>query len=244
MTLSLDRSLDAISSHSRALAEAAGDNLDARVEHCPEWSVADLVWHVTEVHWFWRTIAGELLDAPPDESRRPTRRPDAELVEEFLAGATALVDTLRAADQEAGCWTWYPPQQDVAFITRHQVQEAAVHHWDAANAAGQALVFDTDVAVDSIEEFLTCSLADADDIARSGAALGGEVRLHATDTGETWTVVQSSPQAALTWSRGPGDDATVSGTAADLLLWLYGRAELTVADAGLVSRFRRLSSTD
>ena len=47
--------------HSAGLAAAARDNLDARVEHCPDWSVADLVWHVSGVHWFWGTIAGELL---------------------------------------------------------------------------------------------------------------------------------------------------------------------------------------
>ena len=40
-------------------------------------------------------------------------------------------------------------QQDVAFVTRHQVQEAAVHHWDAVNAAGDALVIDPAVAADS-----------------------------------------------------------------------------------------------
>jgi uncharacterized protein (TIGR03083 family) len=245
MPLSLHRSLDAVSSHSRILADAARGNLDARVEHCPEWSVADLVWHVTEVHWFWRTIAGERLQAPPDESRRPARRPDAELLDDLLAGADALVDTLGAADQSAACWTWFPPQQDVAFITRHQVQEAAVHAWDAANAAGQVLELGSDIAVDSIEEFLTCSLADGDDVVKIGVLLDGELVLHATDTGQVWTVAQSAPEAALTWSASSGNDrSTISGSAADLLLWLYGRVDLTSSDPELVSRFRRLSSSD
>ncbi len=51
--------------HSAGFADATRDHLDARVEHCPGWSVADLVWHLTEVHWFWGTIVEERLDAPP-----------------------------------------------------------------------------------------------------------------------------------------------------------------------------------
>jgi uncharacterized protein (TIGR03083 family) len=245
MTLSLHRSLEAISGNSHALAEAARGNLGARVEHCPEWSVADLVRHVTEVHWFWRTIAAGPLQAPPDESARPARMPDEELVDELLSGATALVDALGSADQSAGCWTWFPPQQDVAFITRHQIQEAAVHAWDAVHAAGQELDLDVDVAVDSIEEFLTCSLADAEDVERIGVLLDGELVLHATDTDQTWTVAQATPRAALTWSASTGEEgSTVSGTASDLLLWLYGRVDLPTGDPEVVARFRRLSSTD
>ncbi|MGI9155832.1 MAG: maleylpyruvate isomerase family mycothiol-dependent enzyme [Marmoricola sp.] len=243
MTLSTARCLDAIATHSRGFAEAARDNLDSSVEHCPEWSVADLVWHVTEVHWFWRTIAGERLDAPPDESRRPARAPDEELVDTFLAGAEALVETLGAADQSAPCWTWFPPQQDVAFVTRHQVQEAAVHHWDAAHAVGRDHVIDGNVAADSVEEFLTCSLADADDAEGSDVTLEGVLRLRATDTGQTWTVSQAGPDAALLWSAAPDHDAaTISGKVSDLLLWLYGRVDLPADDAELVARFRSLSS--
>ena len=68
-------------------ADAARDNLDGRVEHCPDWNVADLVWHVTEVHWFWRTIASERLPEPVDESRRPVRPADDEL----LLGADSMM---------------------------------------------------------------------------------------------------------------------------------------------------------
>ena len=130
MTLSTFDCIAAITAHSAGFAEATrGSNLDARVEHCPDWSVADLVWHLTEVHWFWGTIVEEKLDAPPDEARRPERRPDAELVDAFVDGAARLVEVLRNADQSAHCWTWAPWQQDVAFVTRHQVQQWA--DWSA-----------------------------------------------------------------------------------------------------------------
>ncbi|SDT33551.1 TIGR03083 family protein [Microlunatus soli] len=247
MPLTPQRCADAITEHSRGLADAviAGD-LRARVAHCPDWNVADLVWHVTGVHWFWHTIASERLSEPPAEERRPIRPPDDRLVSRFRAGAEAIAETLATADQSAPCWTWFPPQQDVAFVTRHQVQEAVVHHFDAADAIGQSIDIAADIAVDCVEEFLTTSLADADDVAAlretKGLALDGELVLHATDVDRSWTVFDQ-PGSGLLWRPG-GDAPAVSGTAADLLLWIYGRTELPEQQPELIERFRRMSSTD
>src|SRR5438067_10854970 len=119
--------VDAIEEHSAGLATAATDHLGQQVEHCPEWTVADLVDHVTDVHWFWATIVEESLTAPPDGSRRPERAPETQLISTFQRGAERLANVLRAADQSHQVWTWAPAQQNVAFVTRHQVQEAAVH---------------------------------------------------------------------------------------------------------------------
>ena len=247
MSLSTRRCLDAITAHSRGLADAARDNLDAEVEHCPGWRVADLVWHVTEVHWFWKTIAAGTLQQPPDEALRPQREPVERLVPAFLAGAADLVDTLRAADQSAAVWTW-APQRDIAFITRHQVQEAAVHHWDAAFAASRDVALEPDVAADGIEEFLTFSLATADEQEKLGAEpLGQDLVLSSTDGQGAWTIRDAEPEGPMSWVRGGEDGAaTVSGTASDLLLWLYDRTELPVQadDDRLVERFRRLRFTD
>jgi hypothetical protein len=103
MPLSQVACTDAIVRHSRGLAAAAQAHLTERVEHCPGWTVADLVWHVTDVHWFWVTIAGEKLSAPPDESRRPKRPADDELVPTFEAGVKRLVDVLFDAKPKTKC---------------------------------------------------------------------------------------------------------------------------------------------
>jgi len=244
VALSTDVYLSAIARHSRGFADAVRGNLDAPVEHCPEWDVADLVWHLTGVHWFWRTIAAERLAAPPEECRRPQRPERAELVAAFERGAVELVAALRDADQDAPVWTWFPDRQDIGFITRHQVQEAAVHHWDAAHAAGAAWTVQTEVAADAVEEFPTCSLADQDDVRRLARFLPGPIVLTATDTGFSWTVAQSDPGAALLWAPGAGGRATVTGTTADLLLWLYRRLDLPTDQPDRVAEFRALSSTD
>jgi uncharacterized protein (TIGR03083 family) len=248
MTLTTEECLAAITEHSAGFAAACRDNLSADVEHCPDWSVADLVWHLSEVHWFWATIAEERLDAPPDECRRPTRPTDEALLETFEAGAARLVDVLRAADQSATCWTWAPQQQNVAFITRHQVQEAAVHHWDAVHAAGGSLAIEPAVAVDSVDEFLTFSVStEADPAEPPGQPLEATFVLQAADTRDAWTIADGPLPGTLQITRVGDDDApTVMAPAADLLLWVYGRLSLdgSPLPTGLEDRFRHLCFTD
>jgi uncharacterized protein (TIGR03083 family) len=268
--LSLDERLAAIDTYSAILADAARDNLSARVEHCPGWSVADLLWHVTGVHWFWATIAERLPQEFPEDLTRDENRPsrpddDAELLAGFEAGARRLVEVLRAADQSARCWTWAPQQQDVAFITRHQVQEAAVHAWDAVHAAGGQLEIDRHVAVDAVEEFLSVSVSSDDDPADPPRPpLQGAVWICACGGHEgpspTWLVTEGSAPGTLSWQRvpegtEPADLAPqvplVGGHAepAGVLLWLYRRVDDPFdggagGDAEVLARFQALTYTD
>jgi uncharacterized protein (TIGR03083 family) len=248
MTLPTFDCIAAITEHSAGFAEAArGADLAARVEHCPDWSVADLVWHLTDVHWFWGTIVAETLAAPPEESRRPARPADPELVDAFVAGAARLVQVLREADQSAPCWTWASWQQDVAFVTRHQVQEAAVHHWDLAHATGAGWRVEPAVATDSVDEFLHFSVASDDDPDDPPeTALDGTLALRATDTGDTWTLTDGDRPGTARVSRGAYDGPAVEASAADLLLWLYGRTEVDTSGVpeGLLARFRAITFTD
>jgi uncharacterized protein (TIGR03083 family) len=248
MTLTTQQCLDAISAHSAGFAETVGTHLGAPVEHCPGWTVADLTWHLTDVHWFWGTIVDGLLEAPPDEGQRPPRPDDAGLVATFRAGAERLVRVLGQADQSAHCWTWAGWRQDVGFVTRHQVQEAAVHHWDAAHAAGAAWSIDPAVAADSIDEFLHFSVAsddDPDDPVKP--PLEGTLAFRCSDTGDAWTLTDGARAGTATVSSGLTDGApAVEAAASDLLLWLYGRVELDTSpvDAGLLQRFRAMCFTD
>ncbi len=245
MQLSFDP-LRAIAEHSSGLAVVAAGNLGAPVEGCPGWQVADLVRHVTEVHWFWATIVEELLQEPPPESRRPTVAPDGELLEVFLAGAHRLAAVLAAADPGAPCWTWAPAQRNVTFVLRHQVQEAAVHHWDAARAAGIAAPIDAQEAADAVDEFLTFSVSsEADPADPPRPALSGRLALSCSDWDAAWTVQDGSPPGTVVHRRGAEAGAPVLlATASDLLLWLYRRVELPVPDLGLASRLRDLCFTD
>lgn len=267
MALTVEQSLEAITLHTRGLAEAADGHLDARIEHCPDWSMADLVWHLTGVHRFWEYVARERPSEPPDlpEVARPA---DHELVPGMLAGLDALVATLGSADQDAPCWTW-GLEENVGFITRHQVQEAAVHHWDAVNAARtDSWAMDPVVAMDAVDEFLTHSTANSRWPSEGAAPLHGQLWFCAcvgqSPEADSWYVQDGDLHGTLAHRTFHlGDDAATAeeaaagdtsvgghGSAEDFLLWLYRRIPNPCIDASwigdqaLLDRFRRFTNTD
>jgi uncharacterized protein (TIGR03083 family) len=221
-------------------AEAAGSS--APVAGCPGWDVAELVWHLTRVHYFWGTIVAERSLDP--EQVPPLARPEGfpELLARFRDGVEWLAGGLAAADPATPVWTW-ARQQDAAFVIRHQAQETAVHRWDAEHAAGRPFTIDPSLAADAINEFLEHAAAPP----RGGAApVGGTVHLCATDADGDWTVSEEA-NGALTVERGHRrGDAAVRATASDLLLLLYRRigpgGVETFGDTGVLGRF--LARTD
>jgi uncharacterized protein (TIGR03083 family) len=221
-----DDLLTAIGRDSAGFADAAAAaDLATPVPACPGWDVAELVWHLLGVHYFWRSIAaGALQD--PREVAEPDRPADAELVGAFRDGAAALMEVLAATDPATPVWTW-APQKDVAFIVRHQAQETAVHRWDAEQAAGRGFAIDAPLASDSIDEFLAFSFPSANE----GAALAGSVHLHCTDVPGEWLVAPAGEgnEVVVTREHAKGD-AALRGTASDLLLALYRRAGLDTLD--------------
>lgn len=264
MALALPDALGAIEHHTRGLAEAAGRDLAAPVPTCPGWSAADLVVHVTRVHRFWATVVAERRQDRPTGDDRPDGVVAGDPVPELLAGVDRLVAVLGAADQSAAVWTWSPLQRNVAFVTRHQVQEALVHHLDALAAAGHpeptSLGADPAVAADAVDEMLTRSLvldswppeelAEVEAELRLAPDLPAQLVLHAVDTGDAWRVDPGAHHATVRVTRldGPVADAVVA-PAVELLLWLYGRIELdpvavASADALAVAALRALCDTE
>jgi len=214
---------------SAAFADAAAGNFAADVVSCPGWDVADLVWHLREVQWFWRTVVEGRLTEPPDEAGLPARPGDPEvLLADFRDGAAELVKSLHSADPATPCWTW-APQKDVAFVLRHQAQEAAVHRWDCEHATGHEHALDPEIAADGIDEFLMFSTGW---IVDGTPPLPGPVRLETTDVGGAWTVTEDDERLLQIVGLGHGAPGqghatdpvtTVRGTASDLLLGLYRR---------------------
>ena len=242
MTISVEDCLAAINSHTRGLGSAAEGNLDARVEHCPDWSMADLVWHLASVHSFWNEIATRLPLSEPEDLVRPERPADADLVPALLDGVAILTDTLRTTDQHAPCWTW-GQEQNVWFITRHQVQEAAVHHWDGVNATtGHAWAMDDVIAMDAVDEFLTHSIANPRWPMPDAAPLGATFSL----PGTAFAVADGVIPGTLDRST---DAVESDGDASSVLLWLYRRVPdeaviPSTVDPALVARFRAFTFTD
>ena len=164
-TLTFPQMLKLIEDRSAVLRAAAAEvDLDSLVPGCPDWSVRDLVAHLGEVQRTWAYIvAAGPSDEPPGEDEIPATEPDGDLLAWSAAGTGQLVRALAAAGPDQGCWTWWaavsPAPATAGAVARHQVQEAAVHAFDAQEAAGHAEPLPAEVAADGIDEFVTVGLA-------------------------------------------------------------------------------------
>ncbi|HEU5083481.1 MAG TPA: maleylpyruvate isomerase family mycothiol-dependent enzyme [Acidimicrobiales bacterium] len=196
-----------------------------RVPSCPEWDIADLVWHLAEVHRFWAEVVERQLQDPDEaEAGAPERPGDLEgLVAMGRGNLDRLLTALAGADDDTPVWTW-ASQRDVGFIRRHQVQEAFIHRWDLQQAAGvDPDPIDPEAAADAIDELLAMTLPWGVD---AGRPLPGSVHLHCTDTTGEW-VIHADGRVEAIHAKG---DVAVRGTASDLVLALYGRVDLSAVD--------------
>jgi uncharacterized protein (TIGR03083 family) len=206
-------------------AEAAG--LAAPVTSCPGWSVADLVWHTGEVHWFWTEDVATAWDSPA-ASVEPERPADADLVAWYRAGVDRTLAVLQAAEPQQPVWSWAPRGGTAGWVIRRMAHETAVHRWDAEDAAGTGWSVDAELAIDGIDEFLDHF---TDTGADGAAAVAGSVHLHCTDGAGEWLVTEPVVGGRLEVVREHAKgDAAVRGTASDLLLALWRRRSLDDAD--------------
>ncbi|WP_020142407.1 maleylpyruvate isomerase N-terminal domain-containing protein [Terracoccus sp. 273MFTsu3.1] len=230
-----------IDDRSRAFRSAVStaDVLDVQVPTCPDWTLLDLVHHLGTGRRSWAaTVAAgpdatSKLPAPTDGDGAVPSDPEA--LDAWLAASTGqLVQSLREAGPERGCWTWWGDSQSpqtCGAVARHQLQEIAVHAYDAQLTAGAPQPLPDDVALDGVEEFLStcCSTtspwphepAVVDYVATEGRAW------------RQWVDADGSRYAPLDAAHvdetGDGEaraDARMTGSASDVVLVLYGRHPL------------------
>jgi uncharacterized protein (TIGR03083 family) len=199
-----------ITEDSARFAEVLPDDLAVPVPTCPAWDAQALVEHLGEVQYFWATILGQGPERP-DRIELPDPPSDRTgLLEWFAGGTEALVSAIGRVAPAEPTWTWWGEPATAAAVARHQVQEAAVHRVDSELITGDMTPLPVAVADDGVGEFLQVML----DIPESVAV--PRVALHATDSGSDWPLGDSTPVV------------TVSGSASDLVLALYGRINLDV----------------
>ncbi len=232
------RLIDERSSAFRA-AVAAAPSLDVQVPTCPEWTLFDLVQHLGVGRRKWAAIvAAGPADAPPDKSvweDGPAAPREREALLAWLAASTQeLLDALREGGPDRACWTrWGDSQtpQTCGGVARHQVQEIAVHTYDAQVTVGAPQSLPEDVALDGVEEFQFTCVATTVAWPHEPAV----VDYHATE-GRSWRLWLSGDGARIARLAAPGTvpataagedpevaDVSASGTASELVLWFYGR---------------------
>jgi uncharacterized protein (TIGR03083 family) len=207
---------------------AAASGPDTPVPSCPEWTVADLVGHVTGLlHWVREQVPRGVTTLPtvrPETAPRPDWSAALDDLRRELAGT---IETLEAVDSETPAWNWAPQPKQAAFWQRRMAHEISVHRWDAEVAAGRPAAIETKLAADGVNEVLDTWLPAGR--RKGGTDRHGVVHLTATDAGYEWFVRLRGPGVALldTGTILDKDDhhprAEARGTASELLLTLMGR---------------------
>lgn len=220
-------------------AVAAAPSLDVRVPTCPEWTLFDLVQHLGVGRRKWAAIvaAGPAAAPPatPVWEVAPAAPREREALLAWLAASTQeLLDALRDAGPGRGCWTrWGDSQspQTCGAVARHQLQEIAVHTYDAQLTLGTPQPLPDEVALDGVEEFqFTCCATTV-----AWPHEPAVVDYHATE-GRSWRLWLSGDGARIARLPTPGTmpataagqdpdaaDASARGTAGELVLAFYGR---------------------
>ncbi|SHL40750.1 maleylpyruvate isomerase family mycothiol-dependent enzyme [Actinacidiphila paucisporea] len=207
--------LPALRRETDAFRGALLGDLAARVEHCGSWTLYDLASHLGAGH---RRAATAITGRHPGHRSPAAPRDRAALLRWFDRRTADLLAALDA-DPAAPAWTFHPPHT-VGFWQRRRCLETLVHRWDAQHALGAVPdPMDPELAADGIAEVLDTFAPRQIAVGRA-AAPACAVLFEATDTGSSWTYGPGTPAAGVT------------GTAAELLLTLWGRR--SADGAGLV----------
>jgi uncharacterized protein (TIGR03083 family) len=215
--MEVDEQIARIRADGETLARAAEDGpLDAPVPGCPDWDVEALLRHIGWVHrWAAKVVGDRAQERVQGDFEGPAGR-DA-LVQWYRDGCHALVETLEAAAPEDAFWFWGPAPNPLAFWVRRQANETAVHRCDAESARGSVTPLAALDAVDALDEWFGLAVRRA----KAPDGSGRIVRLVATDTGTTWSLILGD-RVEITSDRGRGH-CELRGPASDLYLWSMNR---------------------
>ena len=211
----------------------AGCDPAARVPSCPDWTAADLLWHLATVQRWWAEVV-TARPARPEEIDPPRPESYDDLLAAYDEWSGRLAEVLESADPADEAWNW---SDDHTVGGEHGVE----------------------VGADGVHEVLDVMYGGCPPW---GTWTPGEgtVRVDATDTGDQHWVrfgvfAGTDPDSGTSYADeedfhvvDPPDDeavepdAVVDGPAAALDLWLWSRgddADLSVVgDQDVLARFR------
>jgi uncharacterized protein (TIGR03083 family) len=173
----------------------------------------------------------------------PAPREREALLDWWTAATQHLLNALREAGPDRDCWTGWGATQSPhtsGAIARHQLQEIAVHTYNALVTLGAPQPLPEEVALDGVEEFLFTCVATTSAWPHKPTAFD----FHSTE-GLSWRLTvdgdgaRSTRLPATTAGEGPeAAGASVRGTASELVLFVYDRIPVNSlqidGDAGLI----------
>ena len=229
--------IDVVNTAVDAITVAAADNLDAPVEHCPDFDVGRLLEHTGA---FCRILEGRLAR---DEEWKPAsgnwQEASAEVAGDPLGWhrtwGAALIRALRAAAPAERITTWAGPRTR-HFWFRRAAHELTIHRWDAEHAHASTSPIDDLTALDGIDEFL----GEFGGRAAPRYEGDGETYLFVADNvGSSSAVTVHPDRFELNSRRDP--DVEARAPAETIYRFLWGRATpddlVANGDTGLLNRW-------
>ena len=255
MSPSLDHLAHLRDESARFLGTLRAADLSRPVPPCPDWSAADLLWHLGAVQWFWGSVVRGRLQSVDDLDRPDRPDSDHGLVQFFEEQSARLLLALTDADPGEEVYMW-AQDKTVGYIRRRQAHEALIHRLDAELAVGTPTPLDPALAADGLHEALDVMYGGCPPWAAFSAE-GTHLHVGAEDTGLAVPLVLGRFTGTDPESREAVDEpglsvraadprvpaaAVVRGRAEDLDAWAWHRrddARLTVE--GDRSAYERLT---
>lgn len=252
--------LTAIRRESARFRDALADcDPAATVPSCPDWTAADLLWHLTTVQHWWEAMVINRPQTAEEMGYEDPARPETyvDLLAAYDATHAAFLAAIEVADpaEPAYSWSAKPSDKVVGFTYRRQAHEALIHRIDAELAAGSVTPIDPALATDGVDEVL--------DVMYGGMPPWGSfdplpqyVEFRLTDTSTTvWTQlgifsgttpdgeeISGEKDMHVVGDPGVPADVVVTGPADAMDAWLWRRgddADITVTgDSGTYDHVR------
>jgi uncharacterized protein (TIGR03083 family) len=221
MRLGHQQYVEHVRDHGERIAVVAERGLDPPVPSCPGWTVRDVVEHTAEV--FLHKVACMRDKVFPDPW--PPERGDEPTMAYYRKALEELLTELTTRDEHEFAETWWWDERTVGFWGRRMAHETAIHRVDVELAHEDVTPIDQKLAIDGVDEVLRRFLAGDWSDEKVDDRAGTVVQIRSGGT--TWRVVME-PNAIVAnvyldrWPELPVD-ATVSGDALPMYLWLWGR---------------------
>lgn len=215
---------DAYLEHVRAdgtrLIEIGRSAPEAQIPSCPEWSMRDLVGHVSSVHeWVANILENQLQDRPHLRRLDELEGDFASVADEYELNLARLLAALGRTREDELVWNWSARRPaPAAFWFRRMAQETVIHRVDAELGAAKPTPIAAALAADGIDEFLSLLKSfigrePVDD-------LEGSIAFVTTDAPGEWRLDLAPDRVDFVESD---VDATVCGPASDVYRFVLHR---------------------
>jgi uncharacterized protein (TIGR03083 family) len=205
------------------------------VPTCPEWTLADLVDHVSATQRMVAMLVGEQMSEPSKAFEGYVAAPadSAQWRDWLIDSAAQAKQAFDSVEDDTPVWDPSGAAAGVPFWSRRLFGEASVHRADAAAALDLRYELAPERAAAALEDWLDTMTSrgyweNRPDFAKGMRGSGQTLHFHATDASGEWLARRESDRVVLERTHAEAD-VSVHGPAVELLLVTSRRRPLAAA---------------